>query len=410
MPHRLRYNWSLLAWLTLLTGCANSYFVPMELAPSHIERTPAGTEPASRPSLHVITHSDGLGWQVSATQEWIDREHVTEQEYWKGWVYAPAKNSAAQVGYTAGTVITCPGSILAHVFIRMIRVVGLLDQAEPTWHYIKGLCVAPLLGLDPTTPHWQTQPGPTHDVTRVSQRVIRPLTDGRLQLRWMHKQFDPVGTEYVITKMSPTLDIRLREVAAVLLRTHQPDILRQGQLEITLHTTDGLTITTPISISPSTLKTALESDLIRRPASDWPTSLRIRLETQDPALTSLTQTLLTELGLPSVTRGTTATSLYAAQNQEVSPLFQEGTSNSIGHWTGATVLLSLTSTRMTETTHLLVATASSIETGLVLGQFTLEGRAGLTPDVASTLRAQLTQLLTGDGLAVHRGLMIEERR
>jgi len=65
---------------------------------------------------------------------------------------------------------------------------------------------------------------------------------------------------------------------------------------------------------------------------------------------------------------------------------------------------------MTETTHLLVATASSIETGLVLGQFTLEGRAGLTPDVASTLRAQLTQLLTGDGLAVRRGTMIEERR
>lgn len=410
MPHRLRYNWSLLAWLTLLTGCANSYFVPMELAPSHIERTPAGTEPAGRPILHVITHSDGLGWQVSATQDWIDREHVTEQEYWKGWVYTPAKNSAVQAGYTAGTVITCPGSILAHVFIRMIRVVGLLDQAEPTWHYIKGLCVAPLLGLDPTTPQWKTQTGPTHDVTPVSQRVIRPLTDGRLQLRWMHKHLDPVGTEYLITSKSPTLAIRLREVAAVLLRTHHPDTLRQGQLEITLHTSDGFTITTPISISPSTLKTALESDLIRRPASDWPTSLRIRLETQDPALTSLTQTLLTELGLPSVTRGTTATSLYAAQNQEVSPLFQEGTSNSIGHWTGATVLLSLTSTRMTETTHLLVATANSIETGLVLGQFTLEGRAGLTPDVASTLRAQLTQLLTGDGLAVRRGLMIEERR
>ena len=410
MPHRLRYGWSLLAWLPLLTGCANSYFVPMELAPSHIERTPTGTEPASRPSLHVITHSDGLGWQVSATQEWIDREHVTEQEYWKGWVYAPAKNSAAQVGYTAGTVITCPGSILAHVFIRMIRVVGLLDQAEPTWHYIKGLCVAPLLGLDPTTPQWQTLSGPTHDVTPVSQRVTRPLTAGRLQLRWMHKQFDPVGTEYVITKKSPILDIRLREVAAVLLRTHQPDILRQGQLEITLHTSEGFTITTPIPISPSTLKKTIESDLIRRPASDWPTSLRIRLETQDSALTSLTQTLLTELHLPSVTRGSTATSLYAVQNQEVSPLFQEGISNSIGHWTGATVLLSLTSTRMTETTHLLVATASSIETGLVLGQFTLEGRAGLSPEVASTLRAQLTQLLTGDELAVRRGTMIEERR
>jgi hypothetical protein len=410
MPHRLRYGWSLLVWLTLLTGCANSYFVPMELAPSRIERTPAGTEPASRPILHVITHSDGLGWQVSATQEWIDREHVTEQEFWKGWVYTPAKNSAVQAGYTAGTVITCPGSILAHVFIRMIRVVGLLDQAEPTWHYIKGLCVAPLLGLDPTTPQWQTQAGPTHDVTPVSQRVTRPLTAGRLQLRWMHKHFDPVGTEYVITKESPTLDIRLREVAAVLLPTHHPDILRQGQLEITLHTSEGFTITTPISISPATLKTALESDLIRRPVSDWPTSLRIRLETQDSTLTSLTQTLLTELRLPIVTRGTTATSLYAAQNQEVSPLFQEEASNSIGHWTGATVLLSLTSTRITETTNLFVATASSIETGLILGQFTLEGRAGLSPEVASTLRAQLTQLLTGDGLAVRRGTMIEERR
>jgi len=267
-----------------------------------------------------------------------------------------------------------------------------------------------VLGLDPTTPRWQIQSGPTHDVTRVSHRVIRPLTDGRLQIRWMHKHLDPVGTEHVLTSQSPTLDIRLREIAAVLLRTHHPDTLRQGQLEITLHTRNELTIQTPIPISPSTLKTALESDLIRRPPSDWPTSLRIRLDTQDPALTSLAQTLLTELRLPTVTRGGTATSLYAAQTQEVSPLFQEGTSNSIGHWTGANVLLSLISTRITETTHLYVATASAIETGLILGQFTLEGRAGLSPKVTSTLRAQLTQLLTGNGPAVRRGTMIEGRR
>ena len=409
MPLTRRSEWFLVPVLSLLAGCANSYFVPMELAPSKITATPLGSEPVGSPTLHVITHADGLGWQVTASQEWTEREAIAEQEYWRGLVYRRADNGAAQVGYTAATVITCPGSVLAHVFIRMFRIMGLVDRAEPTWRHVKGLCIAPLLGFDPSSGSWEERPGPGHEATEVQRRVTKPVTDGRVQIRWTHARWDAVGAEYPLNKRA-AVDVRLREVGTVLLRTHDSTTLRQGQFELALLTPNGGTVRESLPISLSTVTAALESDLVRQPLAQWPTPLRVRIDAQDPRLATLAQQVLTELRIPVVTRGSSAAPLQAAQGQEVSPLFDDGQRPTIGHWTGANVVLSLTSVPVTSTTQFISVSASAIETGLLLGQFSQEGPSVTAPEVASAVRGQLALLMTPDGPAPRRGTLIEERR
>lgn len=390
-----------------LTGCGTTYFVPMAVAPSKIDTQPLGSEPIGSPQIHVMTHPDGFGWQVSASQDWIENEQRTEQEYWKGLTYRKADTLTAQIGYTASAALTCPSSLMAHIMIRMYHLMGLFDRAEPTWTLIKQLCVAPLLGLDPTSGIDDTQPGPALSTTRIQRHLRRPLAAGRLQIRWTHPRWDPVGTEYPLT--TTPIDIRLRELAAVLLRTHSPDILREGQIEVALFTIDGRTAHEPLPIGVSTLTAALGHDLVRRPQQDWPNPMRIRIEATNPQLATLAHTVLSELQIPMVTRGRNMTALQAVQRQEVSPMFDESLPSSIGHWTGANVLLALTATALTPTTQLFTVSASAIETGELLGQFTLEGARVTDLPVASALRGQLRLLMFPGGTAVRRGTFIEER-
>ena len=122
------------------------------------------------------------------------------------------------------------------------------------------------------------------------------------------------------------------------------------------------------------------------------------------------QITLTDLGIAVVTRGAAARPLQSAQAREVSPRYQDGLPTSIGQWTGANILLALTATPMTPTTQLFSVSASSIETGILLGQFTVEGSNVYAPEVASTIRGQLALLLTAEGPATRRGTMIDDRR
>src|SRR5574340_382418 len=189
-------SFSALLLISLLTGCGGSYFVPMELAPSQVETTFLRSEPSDDPTLYVTTHADGLGWQVQARQPWIDYKQLAEQEYWKGFEYQTAHSTGQQMLLTTGTVITCPGSLVAHLFVRGYRLLGLVDPPEPTWRLIKAYCVAPLLGFDPGTASEVVRAGPVHDPTEVREHMIRPVTDGRVQVRWVHPRYDPVGLEY----------------------------------------------------------------------------------------------------------------------------------------------------------------------------------------------------------------------
>ena len=400
---------SVILLIGLLSGCGGSYFVPMELAPSQVETTVLRSEPSDDPTLHVTTHADGLGWQFQARQAWIDHQEVVEREYWNGFEYRSANSAGRQIALTAGTVISCPGSLLAHLFLRARYWMGLLERGEPTWHPIKAYCVAPLLGFDPSTERTTQRPGPVHDPTEVREHVIRPVTDGRLQIRWIHRRFDPVGLEYPLTSSRLTVDVRLRELAPVLLRAHSADVLAEGSFEIVLMTGDT-TVREPLPITTTTLTAALASDLVRRPTRDWPTPLRVRIETSNQELAKAAQMTLTDLRIPVVTRGTSARPLQSVQTKEVSPRYQDGLPTSIGQWTGANVLLALTATPLTPTTHLFSVSVSSIETGLLLGQFTVEGSNGRAPEVTSAIRGQLALLLTPEGPATRRGTMIEDRR
>jgi len=60
------------------------------MAPSKSETRPINATLTGTPELHVIKHADGFGWQVSATQSWIEREEQIEREYWEGLLYRPA--------------------------------------------------------------------------------------------------------------------------------------------------------------------------------------------------------------------------------------------------------------------------------------------------------------------------------
>lgn len=409
MDRRWPQTTAALLLFSLLTGCGGSYFVPMELAPSQVETILLRSEPQDYPTIHITTHADGLGWQIQARQAWVDHKQIAEREYWNGFEYRPPATAARRVLFTAGTVISCPGSLLAHLIVRGSYFVGLMDKAEPTWHLIKAYCIAPLLGFDPSSERTAQQPGPVHDPTEVQESVIRPVTDGRVQIRWVHRRLDPVGIEYPLTSSRPTIDVRLRELAPVLLRAHSADVLAEGSFEVALMT-DQTTIRDAIPITPATLTAALGSDLVRRPERDWPSPLRVRIETRNQELADATQLTLTDLRIPVVTRGKSARPLKSVQAKETSPRYQDGLPSSIGHWTGANVLVALTATPLTSTTQLFSVSASSIETGLLLGQFTVEGSTGRAPEVISAIRAQLALLLIPEGPAPRRGTIIEERR
>ena len=395
--------------ISLLTGCGGSYFVPMELAPSQSETTFLRSEPKDEPTLHVNTHADGLGWQLQARQAWIDHQQVAEREYWNGFEYHPPASTGRQVLLMAGTVMSCPGSLLAHLIVRGSYFMGLMDKPEPTWHLIKAYCVAMVLGFDPSTERTAQRPAPVHDPTEVREHVIRPVTYGRVQIRWIHRRFDPVGVEYPLRSSTGTVDVRLRELAPVLLRAHSADVLAEGTFEIALMT--GKTaVREPLPIRPTTLTTALVSDLVRRPSGDWPTPVRVRIETRNPELADTARITLTDLRIPIATRGSSARPLQSVQAKDVSPRYQDGLPTSVGHWTGANVLLALTAMPLTPTTQLFSVSVSSIETGLMLGQFTVEGSDARAPEVSSAIRGQLALLFTPEGPATRRGTMIEDRR
>ena len=165
-----------------------------------------------------------------------------------------------------------------------------------------------------------------------------------------------------------------------------------------------------MAITPATLTAALASDLVRRPPRDWPAPLRVRIEAKQQELADLAQLTLTELQIPVVTRGASARPLQNVQAKEVSPRYLDGLPTSVGHWTGANVVLAVTSTPVTPTTRLFSVSVSSVETGLLLGQFTVEGSDARAPEVSGVLRGQLSLLLSPEGTATRRGTMIEDRR
>ena len=89
-------------------------------------------------------------------------------------------------------------------------------------------------------------------------------------------------------------------------------------------------------------------------------------------------------------------------------MFDESHPSSIGHWTGANVIIALTSTALTPNTQLVTVSASDIESGQLLGQFTLESSQLSEATFISALRGKLRSLISADANSGRRGTLIEE--
>ena len=133
------------------------------------------------------------------------------------------------------------------------------------------------------------------------------------------------------------------------------------------------------------MEAALRSDLVKRPDREWPASQRILVSSNHDSLKRFTERTLTQLGLPIVSRGNDTRVLVDLQQQEVSPLYAEPATTTIGHWVGATVLLSLQATPHHRNREHIQITAVDVETGTLLGQVTLETPLPMTP-VARSVR------------------------
>lgn len=396
------------AFYVLLSGCSPTYFVPMELAPFRTAHHHTADTPYAEPRLVVQTHPDALGWTVSVRQAWKEIRTEQEEEVWNGFQYQASPTTSRQILLSLATPITCPGSLLARLIGWGWHLFGVMDGPEPTWKLFYGYCVVPLRGLDPATATWTSRTQETTSQHTFTSVMERALSDGRIQLQWITSISDPVVIEYPLSPDRPEIDIRLRDLATVIQRDRMIAHLRKGQMQLVYlsdHTSD---VSTPLPITSHTLDIATRSTLVRRPQSEWPTQTRIRIASSHPDLTQLAERAISRLHLPLVLRGHDLHSLTQIQQQEASPFFTDQSIPTIGHWTGATVLVSLQSTPQDRTHHYVQITAIEVETGLVLGHVTLERPHTITPEFEGLLRGELESLLTTP--TRRQGTVIEERR
>ncbi len=393
-----------------LGGCRSSYFMPMELAPFHVNSRTTLESPEGAPEVHVQTHPDGLGWTVSVTQPWIEKVTQEEQEIWNGYRYEPSASLARQIGLTVFSPLMCPGSVVAHFLVWGKNLLGLLDGPSPTWKLFTKYCVVPLNGLDPAQESWTSEPATAVEQHTLLTVVQRQVTAGRVQLQWLQASSDPVAIEYPLSEQEPVIDIRLRDLASLATRDQTPAHRRQGHAQLEFFPSEAKHIITPLNISAHTLEAALRSDLVKRPDEEWPTSKRVLVSSNRESLKLLTERTLTQLGLPIVSRGNDVRILTDLQEREVSPIYAEPATATIGHWIGATVLLSLQATTHHPKREHIQLTAVDIESGTILGQVTIEASLPYTPDGEGLLRGELEALMTTRASQRRQGLLIEDRR
>ncbi len=408
----LRYIRMLVVGVAVCTlgGCRSSYFVPMELAPFHVESRTTLESPEGAPAIHVQTHPDGLGWTVSVTQPWTETVTQQEQEIWNGYRYQPSQSRARQISLTLLSPLTCAGSAVAHFLVWGKNVLGLFEGPAPTWKLFSKYCVVPMNGLDPAQETWTAEPA-----TAVEQHTLRSvrqrqLTDGRVQLQWLSPFSDPLAVEYPLSATQPMIDVRLRDLAGLVNRDRTPPHLRTGHAQLQFVSSQGEPIVTSLDLSAHTLEAALRSDLVKRPDREWPASQRILVTSNRDSLKRFTERTLTQLGLPIVSRGNDTRVLVDLQQQEVSPLYAEPATTTIGHWVGATVLLSLQATPHHRNREHTQITAVDVETGTILGQVTIETPLPMTPDAEGLLRGELEALITSRATQRRQGLLIEDHR
>lgn len=382
----------------------------MELAPFHVNSRTVLETPDGAPELHVQTHPDGLGWTVSVTQPWIEQVTQEEQEIWNGYRYQPSPSRGRQIGLTVLSALTCPASLVAHFIGWGRNVYGLFEGPAPTWKLFTKYCVVPVNGLDPAQESWTSEPATAMEQHTLRSLRQRQVTNGLVQLQWHPPSSDPIAVEYPLSDSQPTIDIRLRDLATLVKRDQTAAHLRRGHAQLQFVSSWDKPIVTPLEISAHTLDAALLSDLVKRPDRDWPASPRVLVSSNRDPLKQLAERTLTQLGVTIVSRDHDTRVLTDLQEQEVSPIYAEPTTTTIGHWIGATVLLSLQATPHLRNREHIRITAVDVETGTVLGHVSVEPPRPHTPDADGLIRGEIEALMTNHSSQRRQGLLIEDRR
>ena len=404
-----------LAGIFTLSGCASPSFVPNSLEAIDETTTVLARTPIGEPELHILTHVDGLGWSVQAEQTIRRDLAVTIRERWAGDRYSPGSPGRQRV-LTAITPISWPACLVADVGLHLIKFVGLLDPPRPSWSVMYTGCLLPVQGLDPGTmlATFETHETVTDDHRR--DRLIEPIQTGRMALLWTHPRYDPVGMEYDLTAQHPSTHFRLRQLTALLLHTHSPAIISEGQLSVRYTPPNGSATTVALRTPPDLLLTASTTDLVARPAQEWPRPIRLRFSTDASAadaglLSSLLDHLADQLVADRYTvvnRGAEENRLVRIQQQHLSPQFQEH--GSPGQWTGANVLLDIGMTSSSPETRTIRVSAFSVETGQLLGTYTIEGITSAWDSSRVSVSSQLRELLPSSTPKGRAGTLIYERR
>ena len=380
----------------------------MEIAPFTITTSDTKREPVNTPQIELTAHSDGLGWSVRVTQDWVIDSKEEEVERWSGYRYRQSKTTGRQVLLTAGTPLTCPGTVLARVLSWGYHLMGLLDGPEPTWLQFYEYCVVPLHGLDPATRHWTTEPQGRTIQQRSDSILRQPVHEGQLLLQWTRPDSDPIGIAYPISRTTTSVDLRLRELAELVLRDRTPDALDAGRLALTYSASS----TDPITVYPTTpsraMVTALETHHARVPEAQWPHPIQVRIANAAPQVQRLAEDVLTQLNIPIVSRGAGQLPLRRVQQEEASQHFTDSPRPTIGHWEPATVLLVMEDLVHTRTHHTIDVTALAVETGRILGHVSMEAPPIWTPAFEGALRGELHTLMSF--VPKRQGTLIEDRR
>jgi len=376
--------------LTLATGvsCA-PLFTPTKLQSFKESREVIAVTPVGLPRLTLSPHGDGLGWTAQVTQTVEETDRIRREEVWEGYTYKRRVNLVTMLG---GGLLCGPNILLNTIFS-----VGTPDQ--PGWSSPWQYCLA-AMGYD-VPGKVDTKTGPVEDLDPHTQILTRVLQEGELRLSFASEGKDSLGISTAVSQDFSGTPIRLRWLAQAF-REHgiNPAALAGGAVVITYSPPNGAPgISRAFPIDGHAFSAILQQDLIFANQRHWPRQSHFRLmvsdtrgHTQSDRFVDHFIHRLKEQGSTLVIRGDRYHSLVPVQLRQLSPLYSDEITQSVGMSTGATILVYLDIASASDYGLLFTTTMVSVETAQILAEIVLECPLSEVTQTAETLAAMVNDL------------------
>lgn len=377
---------ALIVFTMLLQGC--TAFIPYELAPYKTTTTTTRTETLTQPEIRLYPHSDGLGWNVRVVSTERQYQDVQLQEVWRG--YRLENAIPTHPSFIAVAGLTCPIGILLSTFANPF----IHSPATPIADKGFEFCVG-----------WRSTSSQTTEIHQrefLRDHVVdteRLLTTGRLELRWITPNHDPLTVEVPVSQSPDGTAIRLTWLETVAAR-NASQLFREGSGYGEIVYRDHHTTAKSLYRISSDLLRATKSTTMWRAHQDrWPASIVVSLgerkewdseSINDTWLSAIAQRLM-ERNISVVARGQDLNKLIQLQVNQLSPRYQDPHVDP-GHLEPASILIRLSQTTSTDGIHL-YATLIHLHNGTVLGSLNIEAPPQDTRLLLPTVAAVLPDLI-----------------